>query len=81
MKKILNDLTIKRVFTEINLSESFQQFTISNELSNLLTVTCSFGKVFATRLTYGVQFASDVFKETISLEFIEFLEKVAHDIC
>ena len=37
------------------------EFTISDELSNLQTVTCSIGKVSATRLTYGVQCATDVF--------------------
>ena len=28
-----------------------------------------------TRLTYGVQFATDIFQETMSLELLEFLEK------
>ena len=54
---------------------SFQQFSISDELSDLLTITCSFGKVSCIRLTYGVQFATDIFQETMSLELLEFLEK------
>ena len=65
----------KKYFTEIDLSDSFQQFSISDELSDLLTVTCSFGKVSCTRLTYGVQFATDIFQETMSLELLEFLER------
>ena len=56
MKKIIHDLSIKRFFTEIDLSDSFQQCSISEELSNLLTVTCSFGKVSCTRLTYGYSY-------------------------
>ena len=75
IKKIIHDLSQKKYFTEIDLSDSFQQFSISDELSNLLTVTCSFGKVSCTRLTYGVQFATDIFQETMSLELLEFLEK------
>ena len=75
IKKIINDLSKKKIFSEIDLSDSFQQFSISDELSNLLTVTCSFGKVSCTRLTYGVQFATDIFQETMSLELLEFLEK------
>ena len=75
IKKIIHDLSQKKYFTEIDLSDSFQQFSISDELSNLLTVTYSFGKVSCTRLTYGVQFATDIFQETMSLELLEFLEK------
>ena len=75
IKKIINDLSKRKFFSEIDLSDSFQQFSISDELSNLLTVTCSFGKVSCTRLTYGVQFATDIFQETMSLELLEFLEK------
>ena len=75
IKKIIHDLSKKKFFTEIDLSDSFQQFTISEELSDLLTVTCSFGKVSCTRLTYGVQFATDIFQETMSLELVEFLDK------
>ena len=58
----------------MDLSDSFQQLLVSNELSDLLTITTSFGKVSCTRFTYGVQFATDVFQETMSLEFMEFLE-------
>jgi hypothetical protein len=61
IKKLISDLSHKRYFSEIDL--------------NLLTVTCSFGKVSCTRLTYGVQFATDIFQETMSLELLEFLEK------
>ena len=75
IKKLISDLSNKRFFSEIDLSDSFQQFSISDELSDLLTVTCSFGKVSCTRLTYGVQFATDIFQETMSLELLEFLEK------
>ena len=75
IKKLISDLSNKRFFSEIDLSYSFQQFSISDELSDLLTVTCSFGKVSCTRLTYGVQFATDIFQETMSLELLEFLEK------
>jgi hypothetical protein len=56
------------------LSDSFQQLPISDTLSDLLTIRTSFGKVSCTRLTYGVQFATDVFQETMTLEFMEFLE-------
>ena len=75
IKKIIHDLSQKKYFTELDLSDSFQQFGISEDLSDLLTVTCSFGKVSCTRLTYGVQFATDIFQETMSLELLEFLEK------
>ena len=74
IKKILTEMSKKKFFSEIDLSDSFQQLPISNELSDLLTVTTSFGKVSCTRLTYGVQFATDVFQETMTLEFMEFLE-------
>jgi hypothetical protein len=74
IKKILIEMSKKKYFSEIDLSDSFQQLPISDELSDLLTVTTSFGKVSCTRLTYGVQFATDVFQETMTLEFMEFLE-------
>jgi len=64
----------KKYFSEIDLSDSFQQLPISDSLSDLLTISTSFGKVSCTRLTYGVQFATDVFQETMTLEFMEFLE-------
>ena len=63
-----------RYFSELDLSESFEQFRISNELSELLTFSTSFGKVSMLVLPYGVQFASDKLQETLSREFFEFLE-------
>ena len=74
IKKILNEMSKNKYFSEIDLSDSFQQLPISDTLSDLLTITTSFGKVSCTRLTYGVQFATDVFQETMTLEFMEFLE-------
>ena len=61
-------------FTELDLSESFEQFRISPELSELLSFSTSFGKVSMLVLPYGVQFASDKLQETLSSEFFEFLE-------
>jgi hypothetical protein len=74
IRKILNEMSKNKYFSEIDLSDSFQQLPISDTLSDLQTVTTSFGKVSCTRLTYGVQFATDVFQETMTLEFMEFLE-------
>ena len=61
-------------FSELDLSESFEQFRISSELSELLSFSTSFGKVSMLVLPYGVQFASDKLQETLSREFFEFLE-------
>ena len=61
-------------YSEIDLSESFEQFKISDELSFLLTFMTSFGKVSMLVMPYGVIFASDKFQETMSYEFFDFLE-------
>ena len=63
-----------RFFSELDLSESFEQFRISSELSELLSFKTSFGKISMMVLPYGVQFASDKLLETLSREFFEFLE-------
>ena len=58
----------------MDLTESFEQFGISEELSNYLTFMTSFGKVSMQVLTYGVEFATDEVQETMTHEFFEFLE-------
>ena len=71
---MLREMAKSFYYSEIDLSESFEQFKISDELSNLLTFMTSFGKVSMLVMPYGVIFASDKFLETMSYEFFEFLE-------
>ena len=71
---MLREMAKSFYYSEIDLSESFEQFKISDELSNLLTFMTSFGKVSMLVMPYGVIFASDKFQETMSYEFFEFLE-------
>ena len=61
-------------YSELDLTESFEQFRISEELSNYLTFMTSFGKVSMQVLTCGVEFATDKVQETMTHEFFEFLE-------
>jgi hypothetical protein len=61
-------------FTELDLTESFNQFKISSEMSNYLTFMTSFGKVSMKVLPYGVEFATDKVQEILTTEFFEFLE-------
>ena len=65
-KVLIPYLSNKRYFSEIDLVDSFQQLSISDEVSDLLSVTRSIGKVSCTYLTYIVQFVTDIFQETIS---------------
>ena len=67
IKKILNEMSKNKYFSEIDLSDSFQQLPISDTLSDLLTITTSFGKVSCTRLTYGVQFGYRCFPRDYDL--------------
>ena len=61
-------------YSELDFTVSFEQFRISEELSNDLTFMTSFGKVSMQVLTYGVEFATDKVQETMTHEFFEFLE-------
>jgi len=61
-------------YSKLDLTESFEQFSISEELSNYLTFMTSFGKVSMQVLTYGVEFTTDKVQETMTHEFFEFLE-------
>ena len=74
INKVLREMAKSFYYSKIVLSESFEQFKISDELSNLLTFMTSFGKVPMLVMPYGVIFASDKFQETMSYEFFEFLE-------
>jgi hypothetical protein len=74
IQTILRRMCRSQFFSELDLSESFEQFKISEELSEMLSFSTSFGKVSMLVLPYGVQFASDKLQETLSKEFFEFLE-------
>ena len=67
-------MAASQYFTELDLTESFNQFRISDELSNYLTFVTSFGKVSMKVFPYGVEFAADKVQEILTNEFFEFLE-------
>ena len=43
-----------KVFSELDLSEDYNQLKISDELSQYMTFTCSFGKVSMEVMPFGV---------------------------
>ena len=58
----------------MDLSTAFEQLRIKDELSQVTTFTCRFGKVSSEVLPYGAAFASDVIQSRITDEFTEFLD-------
>ena len=63
-----------KYFSELDLSESFEQFRVSPELSKLLTFSTLLEKVSMLVLPYGFNIKTDKLQETLSREFFEFLE-------
>ena len=61
-------------FSEFDLDSSYEQLRIDGELVDVLTFTCSFGKVSMLVMPYGVTFGSDIFQARITEEFAEFLD-------
>jgi len=73
-KRLFKCCLSQRFFSELDLSTAFEQLKVSEELSQLFTFSCSFGKVPLEVLPYGAIFASDVFQSRITDEFLEFLD-------
>ena len=67
-------LADSKYFSELDLSEAYNQMNISEELSHLMTFTCSFGKLSMQVMPYRAIFASDMFHSRISDEFCKFLD-------
>ena len=76
IRKMVRALAESYYYSELDLSEAFNQLKVSPELSELFTVTTSFGKVSFTVLPYGVKFASEIFQSRMCDEFAEFLDTV-----
>ena len=74
IQEIIQVLSESKYFSELDLSTAFEQLRVSEELSQLFTFTCSFGKVSFEVLPYGAIFASDIFQFRITDEFLEFLD-------
>ena len=74
IQEIIQVLSESKYFSELDLSTAFEQLKVSEELSQLFTFTCSFGKVSLEVLPYGAIFASDIFQSRITDEFLEFLD-------
>ena len=74
IQEIIQILSESRYFSELDLSTAFEQLRINDELSQVTTFTCRFGKVSSEVLPYGAAFASDVIQSRITDEFTEFLD-------
>ena len=74
IQEIIQVLADSKFFSELDLSEAYNQLRISDELSQYMTFTCSFGKVSMEVVPFGVVFASDIFQSRICDEFLEFLD-------
>ena len=74
IQEIIQVLADSKFFSELDLSEAYNQLRISDELSQYMTFTCSFGKVSMEVMPFGVVFASDIFQSRICDEFLEFLD-------
>ena len=74
IQEIIQVLADSKYFSELDLSEAYNQLRLNDELSQLMTFTCSFGKVSMQVMPFGAVFASDIFQSRISDEFLEFLD-------
>ena len=74
INKMLRTMSKSHYYSKLDLTESFEQFRISEELSNYLTFMTSFGKVSMLVLTYEAESATDKVQETMTHKFFEFLE-------
>ena len=54
-------------FSELDLDNSYEQLLIDGELIDVLTFTCSFGKVSMKVMPYGVVFGSDMFQAKVDI--------------
>ena len=74
IKDLVHKLSDHKLYSELDLADSYEQLMINDELSQIFTFTISFGKISMTVMPYGMICASDCFQHAITQEFWEFLD-------